>query len=63
MRTLIAFVHQRFEGDIGILLVEQEPVDIRDRYIRRHVAQDFPTRFEWRSAPSSERNGCCRGHR
>ncbi len=41
MRTLVPLVHQRFDGGIGILLVEQEPVNVRDRHIGLHVSEDF----------------------
>ena len=41
MRTLVAFVHQRFDGGIGILLMEQEPVNVRNRDICVHVPEDF----------------------
>ena len=41
MRTLVALVHQRFDGRIGIRLIEQKSVDVGDRDIRLHVPEDF----------------------
>jgi hypothetical protein len=35
MRALIAPVHQRFDDGIGILLVQQQAVDVRNRDIRQ----------------------------
>ncbi|MGA9577561.1 MAG: hypothetical protein WBV90_08070 [Terrimicrobiaceae bacterium] len=45
MRALIAPVHQRFDGGIGILLVQQQAVDVRNRDISLHVPEDFESRL------------------
>src|SRR5258705_11719865 len=39
--ALIAFVHQRLDGGIGILLMEQEPVNVWNRDICLHVPENF----------------------
>jgi hypothetical protein len=41
MRPLVALVHQLFDGSIGVRLVKQELVDVRNRDIRLHVPEDL----------------------
>jgi hypothetical protein len=41
MRTLVALVHQRFNGCGRIRLVEQKPMDVWNCDIRLHVPEDF----------------------
>ena len=41
MRTLVALVHQRFNGRVRVRLIEQKPVDVGNRDIRLHVPEDF----------------------
>ena len=41
VRTLVPLVHQRFNGRVRVRLIEQKPVDVRNRDIRLHVPEDF----------------------
>jgi hypothetical protein len=41
VRTLVALVHQRFNGRVRVCLIEQKPVDVGNRDIRLHVPEDF----------------------
>ena len=41
VRTLVALVHQRFDGRVRVRLIEQKPVDVGNRDIRLHVPEDF----------------------
>jgi hypothetical protein len=41
VRTLAALVHQSFDGRIGIRLIEQKPVNVRNCDVRFHMPEDF----------------------